>query len=756
MFDLINALENGFHFDYTNQTHKELVNDIIKSRNLEEILDKINNVNDIIFVISNTSIHKLPLLRTLIYNNSGKVLKVINSPYITEEHINFIIDSIPLEKLKENTKILELAIKKGYKVNEYTLEIIENDINLLILKLENIKEIEELLEIINHLSEKTLENNLIVNLAITKGYYFTKDTPNILKNNKEVLKRILGFIYSNDKNNDNIIETINNVNPDILDEQIMNIAKDKLGYTLTVNSPLEKINEIYEKYYSDYLKQFKNKTKEKYIKLGQKIGKGIIYYEKENPLFSKEVVDTFGEIAVSKIYKYHTLLGKTINFEYLIKNNDLEKFKYLFTVISDNNDNFKTFDMLLFINFLEKYEKYGNLCFEFISKYGINEETRKTLKTLLINKHKNLDIKNIDDLKNINKIIKENNDKIIQGNNKLEIKNIISLMLSNITLDELNKMFYTIDKNSLTKLRNEINDDKIKLILDKYIILIKFLGYIKKCNDLDKLKAISKKLNDFKELETLRQNFIGIFENIKYFYGLEINQKLTNINSLKPTEKINISSIKYNGNNIKFIDSYEDSIFFQHTMNAFGKGGTLEDYKKPRLVGQTRLCLSLISNNIDGVSRTPITSNHVTLIFDKINPSSLIAMDSRDISSSTNINSLILLHNTYTQFDVVEDMLERTKKTDYNEYNVYIENEDGTFIYPSAIKVTGDVPNEAEIEASSILEIPLIKIHKTKTMTKKEREIKTQEYNQSQIEELDEFNKIFIEIKDEPGKQMKI
>ena len=136
MLDLINALNNGFHFEYTNQTHKELVKEIIKSRNLEEILDKINNVNDIIFVIANTSIHKLPLLRSLIYNNSGKVLKIINSPYINKEHINFIIENTSLEKLESDKRILELAIKKGYIFNEYTLEILEKYPDLLIQKLE--------------------------------------------------------------------------------------------------------------------------------------------------------------------------------------------------------------------------------------------------------------------------------------------------------------------------------------------------------------------------------------------------------------------------------------------------------------------------------------------------------------------------------------------------------------------------------------------------------------------------------------------
>lgn len=743
MNDLLELLDNGFHFEYGNQKHIEIVNNLIKNPNLEEILDKITNINDIVFVISNTSIHKLVLLRTLINNNLTKVRKIIKNPYIEEKHINFIIDSIPLEYLKDNLKVIEYAIEKGYIVNEYTLELIENNKELLIKQIEKINNLEALLNLINSLSETTLNDSLIVNLAITKGYYFTKNTPDTLKNNKEVLKRILGFIYSKDNNNFYVAETINNCNPNILDEQILNIAKEKLGYTLNINSPLEKINEIYEKYYNDYIKQFTNKTKEKYIKLSQKLGKGIIYFERENSLFSKKIIDTFGEIAISKIYKYHNLLGKKIDFENLIRNNNLEKFKYLFTVISDNSDNFKTFDMVLFLNFLNKYEKYGNLCFEYISSNGINEETRKILKKLLINKYENLEIK---DLNNIDLIIKENNNRIIESNNILEIKNIIYLMLCNLTSEELNKMFYSINKKSLTKLKNELNDNNIKLILDKYILLINFLEYIKNCNNLDKLKVIASKINNFEKIEIIRQNFIEIFENIKYFYGLEINQKLTKINTLKQNDKKDINGVKY-------IDCHENCIFFQHVMNAFGKGGLLLDYKKPKLVGQTRLCLSLISNNIDGILRVPIDSNHVTLIFDNINPKGLLAMDSRDIGSSTDINSLTLFYNMYAQFNIVSDMLEKTKKTQYNEYNVYIENEDGTNIYPSAVRITGDIPNEAEIEAASILQIPLIKINKIKTL-ETTIESKNIDYNQSQIEQLEILDDIFTELKDEKQKKI--
>ena len=373
----------------------------------------------------------------------------------------------------------------------------------------------------------------------------------------------------------------------------------------------------------------------------------------------------------------------------------------MFTVISGNNDNFKTFDVILFLKFLNKYEEYGNL--SFISQMGINDDTKKTLLTLLTHKYKNLKIENVEDLKNIDLIIKETNKEIIENNNILEIKNIIYLMLCNKTIEEINQMFYSINKKELLKLKEEIKDTKVKVILEKYILLIEFLDYIKNCNDLNKIKIIAQEINDYdlEKLKELRTNFINIFENIKYFYGLEINQKLTKIDSLKPSEKIIMSVYKNElGKDIKYIELYEECIFFQHTMNAFGNGKTILEYKNPKLVNQTRFCLSLISNNVSGVEKEPIDTNHVTLLFDDIEPSGLITMDNRDISSKTEKNSFDLSHTTYNQFLTVRDMLESTKRKNYNDYNVYLENSDGTFIYPCAVKVVGENPTNAEIEAS--------------------------------------------------------
>lgn len=757
---LLKALENGFHFKSGNQRHKEIIQDCLNHSNLYEILDIINDSNDIVFMIINAG-EKISLLEYLVKINEDKIKEILNNPYINQEHANFVIDNSALDTIN-NEEILELAINKGYCFNEYTLKLLEKYKNLLIKKIESIgsNNLEELLYLINNLSEEMLRDEMIINLAITQGYYFTKDTPQILKNNKEILKKILASIHFKDNNSFYIFETINNCNPDILDEQILNVAKNKLGYHVTINSPIEKINEIYEGHYEEYIKTLEPNYQENIKKLGQKLGCGLIYYERNNSLFNKEVIDAFGINAVAKIYKYYNLLGNRVDFDYLIKNNQLEKFKYLFTVLSDNSDNFKNFDMLLFLNFLKKYETYGKLCFDFIAASGISEESKKTLKTLLTNKY-NLEIKAIDELKNIDLIIKEYNKKIIQSDAKLEIKNIICISLCNLTLDELNKMFYSVDANSLIKLSKEISDIKIKYVLEKYAILMRFLNYIRQCNDLDKLKIIGEKISSFdsKELSKIRENFLQIFENIKYFYGVELNSKLTKLDLLKNSARIVVSNELYqasNGKCVKYIDSYDNCIFFQHVMNAYGRGGKLYDFKKTRLVGKTRLSLSLISNNNGGIEREPIDMDCVTLLFDKIDPSSLIAMDSKDISSDTGINSLIVMHNMHVQFCATYDMLSKTKNTNYNEYNVYIENNDGSFIYPSGVKVTGDVPCQVEIDAAEYLGVPLVKIHKTKELSMKSESDKASNYSQSQVFELNKLNEIFNDLKEESDKQIKL
>jgi len=746
---LLDLLDRGFHFDFTNEKHKQIVRTLKNYNKLYELFDKINNINDIVFIIINTTEELLPLLTYLININADKVKQILKHPYINKKHVNFIIDTLTLEQLENDKEILETGISKGYEFNEHTIELLENNKELLIQKLEsfNDSDIQELLYFINHLSNKVLSDNLIVNLGVTKGYYFMSSTPEILRSNKDVLKKILAIAHSK---GDYAVATtsINNCDPTILDEQILTIAQEKLDYTITVNSPIERINDLYKRHYDDYLKQLPKRYREKLKKLGEKLGCGLIYYERHNSIFDEKVIDVFGITTILKIYKYCSLVGNNINFYNLIKNNQLECFKYLFTLLSEQYDNFKNFDISLFVDYLKKYEVYGILCLDFISAYGLSEENKNILRTLLNHKYRGIEISSITDLKNLTAIIQKHNNQIIQSNSKLEIKNLICLLLCNMTLKEFDEMLYSLDADNLTKLLNQIDDSKIKLTLEKYSILINFLNNIRTCNNLDILKRICDKLNsfDYWKLETFRTSFMGLFDNIKYFYGIEANAKLTDINSLKPSNQIVVKDNQCKtsiGKTLPYIDIHHDCIFFQHVMNAYGRGGKISDFKNPRLIGKSIICLSLISNNELGIEREPIDVDHVTLLFDKVEPTSLVMMNYSDSSSSVELNNLTMTHAQFVRFNTIYDMLEHTKNTHYNEYNFYLENNNGSFMYPSAVKVTGEIPTQAEIDAAQYLGVPLVKIHRKENQIATNNKASQPNYSESQLDELRQWKVFF-------------
>lgn len=737
---LLDLFDRGFHFDFENEKHKQIVKSLKSYNKMYELFDKINNVHDIVFIIINTEESLFPLLTYLININVDKVKQILKHPYINKKQVNFIIDTFSLEQLESDFEILEIGISKGYQFNGHTIQLLEKNKDLLIKKLNSLNDnIQELLSFVNQLSDEVLSDNLIVNLIITKGYYFTKDTPQVLKSNKDALKKILGNFYFNG-NSELAQQTINNCNPDILDEEILTIAKEKLGYNITIYSPVEIITECYKEKFDNYLKQVSKSYREKLKKLGDKLGSGLIYYERNNSLFEEKVLDTFGIPAIIKIYKYCNLVGNNINFNELIKNNQLEGFKYLFMLLSEQYDNFKNFDITSFINYLKKYETYGRLCLDFISHDGLTEENKKILRTLLNHKYRGLEINDVSDLKNITNIIQKHNKQVIESNSKLEIKNLICLLLSNMTLKEFDEMSYSLNADNLTKLINQINDSKIKLTLEKYIILINFLNSIRNCNELNTLKEISIKLNncDYWSLEDFRTNFYGLFDNVKAFYGIEASSKLTSINTQKTTKEYTSSD----GRNVKYIDIYDDCILFQRVLNAYGRNRKLSDFKKPHLIGKSIVSFSLISNNQPGIEREAIDIDHVTLLFDNISSANLITMDYKDNSSFGELNDLSIIHTNYVHFDTVLNMLEHTKNTGYNEYNFYVENSDGSYLYPSAVKVVGEEPTQAEIDAASYLGIPLVKIHKKEKISVN-NQIQQANYSELQLDELKQLKSFF-------------
>ena len=177
---LLDLFDKDFHFDIENEKHKQIVKSLKSYNRMYELFDKINYIDDIVFIIINTEESLFPLLGYLININIDKIKQILNHPNINKKHVNFIIDTLSLEQIERDIEILEIGISKGYQFNEHTIELLEKNRDLLIQKLNSFSDnSQELLLLVNNLSDKVLNDNLVVNLIITNGYYFTKDTPQI-------------------------------------------------------------------------------------------------------------------------------------------------------------------------------------------------------------------------------------------------------------------------------------------------------------------------------------------------------------------------------------------------------------------------------------------------------------------------------------------------------------------------------------------------------------------------------------------------
>ena len=179
---LLDLLSKGFHFDFKDEKHKQIVKNLKSYNRLYEFFDKINTVDDIVFIIINTEESLYPLLTYLINISVPKLKQILNHPYINKKHVNFIIDTLSLEILEDDIEILKVGIFKGYQFNEHTILLLDKNVDLLTQKLECFNgDTRELLNLVNNLSDKILSDNYLFNDAANisnenmKNGYFVKN-----------------------------------------------------------------------------------------------------------------------------------------------------------------------------------------------------------------------------------------------------------------------------------------------------------------------------------------------------------------------------------------------------------------------------------------------------------------------------------------------------------------------------------------------------------------------------------------------------
>lgn len=417
-----------------------------------------------------------------------------------------------------------------------------------------------------------------------------------------------------------------------------------------------------------------------------KAGYTICYIESDS-ILSKEVYDVFGPELITKLVRHLCFCGCRLDFKPLIQNNLLNLFKD-FYFNEKNNDNPLEF-AFVYKFFIDNTELVQNL-------YSTNmtPEEHLGLQEYMHHKDRRFIIDNRKYLSQMPKVIYQVNSQILEENYDIsEYKSIIYSTIFGFSYNEIPNIIGLIGNERINSLKASISEPTYHSTLDTLTNYISFIEKINLCNNVDLIKEVALKCNEFylqfpnlvKKIKNLTSNINTI---VKMLYTEDLNHNLTQLEQSD------------------YIEFTEDSYFLAHVMNAFGQGSTLEDFKNPRFIGKTYICLSAIGKGVDPYYRKETSMNNVTLLFNHIPNQSLISMSNRDMWSSGGNGTLdVFVRNN---FDTLFNILDKTEYIP-NEYVVYRENEQSIPLYPCGILVIGDAPSEYERQAAEFLKVPLVK-----------------------------------------------
>lgn len=513
------------------------------------------------------------------------------------------------------------------------------------------------------------------------GYYVSQFSSDFIKNSK------LLFSYSINYNSYQISSVLQNCNSNFVSKDFIDQSINK-GVNILENSLYEITDEYLKNSVNDMISNLEENEYKNFIhRIIQKAGYSV-YYIEHNNLLSEKVYNIFGEEMITKLVRNLSFCGEKLNFINLINSNKLDLFYLFYKMESEKND------ALEFKYLLDFFNENSDLVENLISA-GMTEEEMIGFREYIFHKDKVFTIHDKKYLSNMNETIYNVNEQMLlqEPENTILLKSIVFSTLFNFGYYEIENILGIVGKNRLDNLKKSINNDDYV----KYIELIKpyiyFIESVYSCSNNETLKEIASNINKFfinypSEVKEIKKLFDKMEVYMKMLYIEELN------NNLSKTS--NQSYIEYN----------EDSYFLAHVMNAFGSGSKLSDFKNPRFIGKTYICLSAIGRGVNPYCREEIDMNHVTLLFNYIPPNSLISMSSHDMASQGGNGQMDVKVNN--NFNTLFKILDYTKYGP-NEYVIYRENEAGKSLYPCGVLVVGDIPSVQETEAANYLGVPLIK-----------------------------------------------
>ena len=457
------------------------------------------------------------------------------------------------------------------------------------------------------------------------------------------------------------------------------------------------------------------------------------------------------------------------SFYEIIDSGNLNAFDKLINLLLENNKNKKD-KIKLMLDVASNFKKYSQLVDEIIKKGQLDFREKYAVLGLLKFDTEYYDdqyyksdyeeyerdfypddevINNITTLEDLKKYtdacyvvqisrIKELNEDDYYGDANYMIKNEITKALANIKYFG-NESLDTIgfETSSLKELRNSVTDESIKEELSKYILFMSLIDSILKIDDLRKLKVIASRILNFKKSNDTIYTIYNYTENmakrIKEIYAHEIKEKLIDFTNLE-----NGNNQLYSRTNSKFtadskmlydeditgrkVDYIElsgiDYVSLVHVLNAYGEGGTLKDFKTPRIIGKEYICLSAIDETKEKIAKSKQDDEeHVCLLFSNIAPDQLISESFEDLYSDGDLNSLSITFGERENFRPIKKQIQLNEGS-HKAFFLYRDSSNGNSIYPSGILIQNEMPTQAEINAAAYLNVPLVFINHEKYKNK--------------------------------------
>lgn len=454
-------------------------------------------------------------------------------------------------------------------------------------------------------------------------------------------------------------------------------------------------------------------------------------------LLNEEFIAKIGNVGINfhMLIRYAIKNPKIKEMKKIIDNKQIDEFLNMYTFFKNkfyNNDK-KAFGIDRFLNIALNYNRYNKLLHDlYTNKTELNQNQVANLYYLFDNRD-TLNISTVDELNDIGHKLDEKtltllNDELITN---IEIKNIILLYLCNHTYDEVIYILgHLINYETLDALSRKYNSEDVS-VLKIFILMIE--ETVNSISDKESLIKVAKNIVENKSLvNEIRPYFYNIEERIRSIYEMDANKSLINFNNLPRNAKYykdkytSSDTVQTGFNNIlignKKVD-YCDLSDSNYSLYCHVCSTSLIDLVNPNYAGRVFICLSPATNygkKLYRNSNIAKTLDNVVVGYTNLPQGSFIGSSNHGLMSNYYSEENNYMLKTESNYYQMEFTASSATPYDFSETIVY---RDG--MIPSCIVITGDTPNQVEIDAAAFLSFILKKsIPLVKAPAKQEREIK--------------------------------